>query len=295
VIQKVILPPEVELFASLRDGDVVTPLHENVQPTFDSLSTVELSNPLPQTQIGLNYLDNVFPYRFDARTTGLPSLREALADDTFLRKTVQYIASSGREPTRQLVLRNLQFACRAPSHFFPSAAAVVFRAFGAGRDVFDPFAGWGGRALGAVCAGVRSLVTTDLQPKSIVGCQRIAQDFASISPSKIEAICSDFKSYMSSTDRFFDLIFTSPPFFSTEDYGHKVVDTREWLDSVLVPFAKMSLKLLKPNGRVAIHAQNRKDMPMLSIVSAVFTSAGFSLENEWKYGKKPGQSVLVFK
>lgn len=291
------LKNEEELFSGLRDGDVVNKLFETPLEVFRALSktTFDSSDPLPQSNVGLNYLDNIFPHRFDARTGDHPSLREALSNNNLLRRTVRYIIDSGREPTRKLVLRNLQFSVMAPAHFFPSAAVALYSDLAKGKDVFDPFLGWGGRTLGAYCAGVRRIVGTDLQKASCDGCNRVSSEFAGFLGTQGEFFPTDFRDFAAQTLERFDLIFTSPPFIGSENYGLGTSSIRVWTESILVPLASACVKLLKKDGTVAIHGQDSKAAPVLSMILSTFLASGFSLSGERKYGKKPGQAVLIFK
>ena len=291
-IPAVVLPPESELFETLREDGLLVDLVETPQKIQEALKEIKIRDPLPQTSTGLNYLDHHFPHRFNARTEGQLSLRESLSDDAQLRRVTNYIAKSGRYPTKKLVLRNLQFVCMTPSHFFPSAAAALCKEFGLGKDVFDPFAGWGGRTLGALCSNIRTFTTTDLQEKSVSGCLQISRDFSSV-PCRV--INQDFAAYMVGMPKSFDLILTSPPFGSTEDYGGEKLNMRSWVQSILVPLVRLSQRVLRFDGILAIHAQDRKSLPILSMVLGTCLTAGFELIHEFKYGKKPGQAVLIFK
>lgn len=294
-VPKVVVPDTPALLEEIRRHSLIPALKETPAGIFEKLQKVPLTSPLVQNLTGINYLDNMFVHRNDARTDGLPSLNEMWASDRDIIRTVQYIVGTGRYPKPEIVVRNLKFNCLQPSHFFPSAAASIFQEFGVGRDCYDPFAGWGGRALGALCSGVASLVSTDLQQKSVDQCTKMAEHFADISAVKTEFRHADFSQFMEQTDRRFDFIFTSPPFVSTEDYGlGKSASFREWTNKIVLPLVDGARRVLKPGGKVAIHAQDRKGMPVLSTFMGVFLAAGFRLESEYKYGRKEGQKVIVY-
>lgn len=272
------------------------PDSEDPGAIFRALSKHCVSGPvLPQSNTGLKYLDNIFPHRFVAKSFGLPSLHEAFYDDEQMRKAINYVFSTGREPTKDLVLRNLKFNVHMPSHFFPSSAAALCRSFASGKDVYDPFIGWGGRLLGAACANVRRFVGTDLQAASATSGERLVSDFSHLSAMECELVCCDFVQFMRDTDRKFDLILASPPFLDTEDYGNGHNRTvRQWTENVAIPLAQLSVHTLHDDGRVAIHSQDRSGVSVLSIMYAAFACSDFELVADLKYGKKPGQSVLVW-
>jgi len=277
--------------------DGFLPESESVQAIFKRLEGISVRDPLPQLQVGLSYLDNVNPHRYDSFTEGKSSLSQAFNDDKAVIEVVNYILKSGREPTRDLVLRNLKFNVMMPSHFFPSAAAAIVNEFARGGAVADPFLGWGGRILGFMCSSAKSFVGTDLSELSVSGARRISEDFSSMSPASAACTRADFSDFFGSTSDRFDLILASPPFFDSENYGAGVSKSRgrDWVSGVAKPLVDGAVRTLAPSGVVAIHAQDRPKTAVLSIVLACFLGAGFEVFCEYKYGKRPGQAVLVFK
>ncbi len=275
--------------------DGFLPYPEPVQDVFKRLNGVSIRNPLPQLQVGLSYLDNINPHRYDSFTEGKPSLSQAFNDDAAVIQVVNYILKSGREPTRDLVLRNLKFNVMMPSHFFPSAATAVINEFAKNGAVIDPFLGWGGRILGFMCSSARSFTGTDLNELSVVGARRIVEDFSHISTASATCLRADFSEFLGSTSDRFDLILTSPPFFDTENYGVSKSRGRDWVFDIAKPLVDGAVRTLTPEGAVAIHAQDRPKTAVLSIILACFLGAGFEVACEYKYGKRPGQAVLIFK
>jgi len=284
----------LRLIEQTRSTGVVPLLKETPQSVFTGLQkSLKVTDPLPQTLSGLNYLDNVFSHRFDAKTSGQFSLSEVIHDDVSVRKIIKYIADSGREPSHKIIMRNLQFTCMAPSHFFPSAATAILSEM-VGLDIFDPFLGWGGRALGAYAAGVKSYTGTDLQEKSVISCEKIKTDFSAFNQTVGEFHHSDFVKFMNETERKFDCVFTSPPFAGTEDYGSGVSNIRTWVEQIIVPLVANCKKVLKPGGKVVVHGQDSKSVPVLSILIGTFMTAGYKLEREVVYGRREGQAVTSF-
>ena len=277
-----------------RSGNFL-PDTEPIDAIFKRLSHVEMRDPLPQLNVGLKYLDNINPQRYDAHTKGKMSVRQAYADDSEIIRIIKYILGTNRVPTHELLMRNLKFNAIMPSHFFPSAAVALINEYATGGDVFDPFLGWGGRILGAVCSRARSFSGTDTQKMSVLGSDRIGLDFGCMSSVKTSMACCDFSDFMRTTCAKFDMILSSPPFFDTEDYGSEGIRGRDWVSLIAKPLVSGAERLLSENGVMAIHAQDRPKMAVLSILLACFLGAGFEIVREYKYGKKPGQSILIFK
>ncbi len=283
-----------EIIAWVRSGGFL-PSTERIESINYRLQRVIMQEPLPQLHVGLSYLDHVNPHRYDAITESKLSLRQAFMDDAEIIKVVKYILSTNRVPTKDLILRNLKFNVRMPSHFYPSAAVALVNSYSNGGDVIDPFVGWGGRLLGTLCSNAQSYCGTDTQQLSVLGAACIAQDFAYLSSVQSHVVCADFSEFLQQTDRRFDLLITSPPFFDTEDYGIGKSRGREWIAKVAKPLVDGTKRVLKPEGIAAIHVQDRPRVPVLSVIMASFLNAGFGLHAEHKYGRRPGQSILVFR
>jgi 16S rRNA G966 N2-methylase RsmD len=261
-------------------------LPENLQEVRHLLSCGEL-----RPGLGLGFLDELFPHRFDSKTRGKPSLREAIADDHFLLKIVAYIIGSGRPVTQSAFYRNAAFLNKTPSHFLPSFAASLVKEFAPGGSVIDPFLGWGGRTLGAICAGATSFCGTDLQYKSVVGCREIARRLGS---NDVEFVCSDFSEYLSETSRSFDLLLTSPPFAGTEDYGTGIISMESWIPKILQPLVSGAARVVRPGGYIAVHGQDRPSSPILSAIRAGFATSKMEQIVELPYGRS-GQSIIVYR
>lgn len=285
-----------QIIEEVRKEGYLPTISEDASSVFLALRDKKItSSHLPQSNAGLQYLDGIFSHRFKSSSAGCKSLHEAFNDDSEMKKVIGYIFDTGREPTRDLILRNLKFNIHAPSHFFPSAAASLCNHFASGGDVYDVFTGWGGRALGSICSGVSYLVSTDTQFASTCAGKYVANDLSGMSKTKSEFFNVDFKEYAKSTDKKFDLIMASPPFLDTENYGDGNDRTvRQWVTDIAIPLAKYGLLLLKPGGFVAVHGQDRPSAPVLSMLYTAFSCVGFKISSEFKYGKKAGQSVIVF-
>ena len=243
------------------------------------------------THHGLGLLDSAFPHRFDARSRGKLSLNEAYADDSLALKVLAYIVRTGRPVTARLFYRNMAYVCRTPAHFFPSAAASVVREYADGGRVLDPFLGWGGRTLGAICGGAKSIHGCDRQPASSYACKGLV---ASVRPeTEVEFVNADFRKWLPTLRDGFDLLLTSPPFADSEDYGSgEMSNVSEWSSRIMEPLARLSRPLIHKGGVVAIHCQDRRGFPMLSLTVTAMEAEGFRYVRTLDYGSR--QFVLIF-
>jgi hypothetical protein len=82
---------------------------------------------------------------------------------------------------------------------------------------------------------------------------------------------------------------------ATEDYGVKGhPDVRSWSEQIVQPLVRGALRVVKSGGHVALHGQDRRNMPVLTTIMTAFMTAGFEKVAEYRYGKTSGQSVVVF-
>lgn len=269
-----------------------------LEQIYQILSNITISgNDLPKNNSGISYLDSIFTHRFDSRTENSKSLNELYNNDMFLAKIVAYIIGSGRPISKSNVYRNAAFLSKTPSHFFPSAASALVQKYARGGDVLDPFLGWGGRTLGALCGGARSISGTDLQEKSVLGCRRVVEDFSRFNPVESEFENADFSEYLRTTTKKFDLLMTSPPFMGTEDY--QGVETHSssqiWSEKIAQPLALGAKRVLRPGGLVAIHGQERRNLPVSTILMSSLSMLDFKKIDEFSYGRNNSQLVFVFK
>lgn len=268
----------------------------DISSIFRRLQNSRIAPTLPQSYVGLDYLDLNFKHRFSVSSFGCRSFHDVFYDKSEVLKVISYLQKENKQITNDSIIRNLKFNIFMPSHFLPDSAAAIINQFGLGKDVFDPFLGWGGRTLGAVCAGARSITGTDLQLDSVNGCEKIINDFASISKCSGCFANTDFAGFMNGTDLRFDLIFTSPPFIDTENYGvGSYGSVNGWIHSIVIPLTRGCSRVLRHNGRVAIHVQEKSSLPVMSSILSCFSGAGWSVDSEYKYGRKNGQKVLIFK
>lgn len=248
----------------------------------------------PMSMIGLSYLDSIFAVRFAAKTSNFQSLNEAVSDDSLLLKVIRHLIIKGSVVTSALVLGNLRYVVRTPGHFFPMAAISIYKRYG-GERVFDPFLGWGGRTLGALCSNVKEFVGCDLQEEVVDGCRKMSRDFIELSNTKIEFQCADSLEFLRSQTKGLDLIFTSPPFMDTESYNIESDSMRqEWLDSFIFPFMEECVKKLNPDGKLALHLKDIKGAPTFTAYHAATKAVGLKQIDRHKYGRTWTQAIYVY-
>jgi hypothetical protein len=108
----------------------------------------------------------------------------------------------------------LSGGCYNAAQFKPAVALAVIRKFGAER-VLDPCAGWGDRLVAACAAGVE-YHAVDPNHDNHAGYAGIIRRFGDSGKHTVTEAC--FEDY-TTRHGYFDLVFTSPPYFDTERYA----------------------------------------------------------------------------
>lgn len=279
-----------ELVSWVRHSPLGSQKDETLGSVKDKISNLH-GDYIPLQIDGLSLLDKFFPHRFDSNTKGKKSLREAYSDNLILLRVISYIIKTNRVVTPRLIYRNMSFVYKSPSHFFPSAASYIVSRYAGGGSVLDPFIGWGGRALGSYCGGASHYTGIDIQSKSIDGCC----DMLSGTGMSMDLYNRSFKEI----DLRFkhDLLLTSPPFGDGENYGINDSSNHDcgfWIDSILNPLIDVSDRYIKSNGHIAIHLQDKAARPFRTICKHLYSSRGYLLIDDLKYGSKYNQSVMIF-
>jgi len=285
-----------EILAALSSGVTGPPVENRLDDVFLRLSQARLGKSCPMSFTGLKYLDGIFLNRFRAKNANGQSLMDSIVDPRKVLRVVSHLVRSGERVTVPSILSNMKFVSRVPGHFFPAAAAAVWRAYApTGLPVLDPFLGWGGRTLGAFCSGVPRIVGCDLQSESVDGCRSVASDFSVFSNVSAEFHNMDALRLLESTDERFGMIFSSPPYMASEDYGVESDAMRQdWLDRFVFPFTEACARRLAPGGKVALHLKDLKGAPTFTAYHMSMKAAGFRQVARHKYGRTWTQSVYVY-
>lgn len=285
-----------DIMQSVSDATDNPKSSETPESIYKKLSSLKLGASCPMTFTGISYLDVLFTNRFESRTVRNTSLVEASRNKNLVLRVVAHLVKTGKMVTPGVVVSNLKFVSRTPGHFFPGAASAVFDKYAIrGTSCLDPFLGWGGRTLGALCAGVDKLVGCDLQSATVRACNTMVEKFSKVSSTVTEFHCADVLDYLRSTDEKFGFVFTSPPYMDTEDYGVQSDAMRsDWIDSFMLPFVDQLESHLVPGGRVALHLKDVHGAPTFTAYHAVMRGHNFRQVAKHKYGRTWTQAIYVY-
>jgi len=133
--------------------------------------------------------------------------------------------------------------CRTPTVFRPTVARFLYERYcPPGGLVWDPCAGYGGRLVGGLAAGVRYL-GTDVEQATVNGNLELAEVLGA--SDRVGVICCPAEEFTPPAD--VQMVFTSPPYFHQERYQGGEQTWRsystvgEWLEGFLRPIIRSSL------------------------------------------------------
>jgi len=273
---------------------------------------------IKQAQHGLGLAWSYFPHHWGVKCNRNISAEEAWGDERKLRQAIEKSLKSGRYE----VLNGLPFLGPAKmraaiayvsgvqrvSNFRPSAAAVIYDFFG-GETVWDMSSGYGGRLLGAIASpSVRHYIGTDPHFQTFVGLQRMKDDFAHLTKTKVTLDNVGSEDYVLDAQTV-DLCFTSPPYFDTEKYSSdqtqsfvRFPSVRLWNEGFLAKTVTNAYNALKHGGRMILNVSDTKTHQTLEADTVTYAeNVGFVLEKTFRLvlssmsGGVKSEPVFVFK
>ncbi len=217
-------------------------------------------NVRPHSVRGTSACASFFPNRYEARhLQSKVSVREAWDDDDLLLKAIRLQLDSGHPTTPERTRKALIFYCRCPSVFRPAVAKYVYETYcPKGGVVWDPCAGYGGRLMGAMAAGV-SYIGCDIEPRTVDGNRELAEALGLAPRCQITRARAELFDPGE-----VDLVFTSPPYFNLEGYGPASIEaSREygtsegWVGKFLMPVMKRAWDRLRPGGYLILNLPSK--------------------------------------
>jgi hypothetical protein len=186
-----------------------------------------------------------------------------------LKQNFRELILSSSDPYEETWQQQKSFNYKLATTFMPGYAKSIYEFFQA-RRVLDPCAGWGDRLTGAcISSCVEEYIAFDpnrsLRPgytdimkvlgHQLIECNDTMLRFSNgfqhhALPFEVGAAqlfnSEGFSGY-------FDLVFTSPPFFDYEMYSDANPKYSSWLDEFYVPMFQHCARLVKRGGFVCIH------------------------------------------
>lgn len=205
---------------------------------------------LPIDRVGM-ISSNRFHYaaRMACDSVNSPSVVRSWYIEKF-RKGLESSVFYAKNPKTALALRKY-----IPSQFRPASAKTIYSVFGA-KKVYDSSMGWGDRLSAALASDLEIYYGRDVNPFLFGGYSEQVKKLESKTKVVFEMKGAEIDCPQ---EDYFDLVFTSPPYFKMEKYAgemqshalYKKFD--DWLNGFLYPMAKNSYDSINDMGHVAIN------------------------------------------
>lgn len=258
--------------------------------------------------VGLRLCSSLFPNRYKATYKSRVSAWDGWHDEKHLLRAIRFQVRVGDPLVPRRVLRALTANCRTPTIFRPVVARYLYERYcPVGGTVWDPCAGYGGRLLGALAAGVR-YVASEVEPETVQGNLRLAELLGMLDRVDVrEARAEDFDPGV------VDMVFTSPPYYRAELYGrsagqsvlrHQAFD--DWIGGFLRPVVQRSWDCLPGGGVLVLNVADvkigRRQYPIVDRAISEAVAVGFGHEETLQMplarlnrGRRATEPLLVFR
>ena len=169
----------------------------------------------------------------------------------------------------------------------------------------DCSSGWGDRLVGAIAYGKCEYQGVDPSKCMRPIYKEIIKDLATKKEQKkYSVICDGFEN-VKLKDAYYDLVFTSPPFFNLEIYENESAQSIEqfntvdkWKHGFLFPLLKKSYKSLELNGHLALYITDFKGSNYIKEMKHFIRKKikGFKYEGDihWWYKESPQNIRTVY-
>lgn len=214
-----------------------------------------VSSPAVYDQI--NLVTDLFtePARMKASVYGQPSPMKYWEENEAKIRTYA-LETWGKDDVFSL-REAIYFLTKEATAFSPAISKLLYQTLlpKGGGTVFDPFSGWGDRAIGAVCCPqVTKYVGVDCNPDLKDGYDQIVKLSDKVTFNQMSI--TEFK-----TDETFDLVFSSPPFWDYEVYNTQdpkqsitgIKSYSQWFSEFMTPVLHQLVSLTKKGGYIALY------------------------------------------
>lgn len=167
----------------------------------------------------------------------------------------------------------------------------------------DPSAGWGDRLISAIAYGKCEYVGVDPSECMHPMYKKIIKTLAPENEEKYKLIKGGFEEVKIEKE-YFDLVFSSPPFFDLEDYSKdkdqsivKYKTLQEWKDNFMYPFLQKAISALRNKGHLALYVNDYKGIKYVrDIINFMLTQRQMRFIGHiaWKGDSYP-KKIMVYR
>lgn len=227
------------------------------------LKELKTQNIEDNTRLGCNLIDYYFlKHRLDTKgNKGISffeflSYKEDYVDKAYFKKLINFAKANNRYKDSEIKFLYYCYGLcfgRIDAFKIPNAM-FVYDMFDV-KTILDPFAGFGGRMVGAMLKNINYIgIDSNLELKPDY--ERLLADFADECSSTVKLYFQDCLSVDFSRLKY-DMVFTSPPYYNIEQYAHQPKRSLEqWDDFYFTIFNKL-WENLPQGGTFAINVNNK--------------------------------------
>jgi hypothetical protein len=254
---------------------------------FDTNTLILEDNKLKQVMHGLNLVNYYMPHMWHTKSHSFRAPIECFNNDELLMKAIRKRTKMGSNMSDAGMRKSLSWThgTHRVSNFRPTIAKYIYDNYSGDGNVLDFSSGYGGRLLGAMTSK-RVKKYTGVDPCKETYTQLL--ELAKMGNKYVELHNEPFEDVK--LNEKYDLSFSSPPYFNTEEYDYDKTqsfiryDTKDkWRDNFLKVIIEKNYNLIKDNGYFIINAASVKTYPELADdVLKISKDVGFKLIKEYK-------------
>lgn len=265
------------------------PVHRQMQD-LNRLAALR-GDALLTSTYGHQVADTYHPHRFECHALGKRSPLDSFHDDEQLKRAIKLqLENAHTLDTDYFSMLGLVAGTQACANFRPGVACHYYRRYGKeGGIVLDPCTGYGGRLIGWIASLLGGqYIGVDPSTKTHEANMRMA---AALAPEdSVTLINQPFEDVdLSEYEGQVDFAFTSPPYFSKEEYTDEPTQSRlryktsdSWREGFLVSLLQSCFDVLKPGSRCIINIADIKVknriIPLGQMTKDTGVETGFILE-----------------
>ena len=222
----------------------------------------KISGNLERSTHGLALCWSYMRHAFDVKCNNYKTPYEVFHDDSQFKQCIAkriHIGTNMSDSGIRKILRTFR-GIQSVSNFRPTSAACIYKKYAPNGKVWDMSSGYGGRMLGSVYADVQEYIGTDPCKETYMQLCNMKNDLFKKRNINLFKIGSEDFEW---NENYFDLCFTSPPYFNTEKYSdedtqsfNKFPSRNEWKEGFLRKTIKNCYKYLKSRGYLIINIAN---------------------------------------
>lgn len=242
-------------------------------------TTCKLNNKkeISRNYIALDLVNSFHPHMMQVRYAGQDTPYDRFHNDEGLKDCIIRWMELKKYPNPSGIRRILRTrnGVKSTVNFKPAVAKFIYERYAVNNgNVLDPCAGFSGRLAGCI-ASSKNLHYYGIDPdcRTARGNMECASFFCGVQNNLFEERefkfgftfdigCAEdvMENYR---DNYFDLVFTSPPYYSTEEYAsdgsqsmHRYSSYEEWKKNFLFKICIESLRVLKTDGYFVMNLKN---------------------------------------